>query len=121
MVNNDVEKNFQQQLKHFLSEFRSFHGTYIPQRRTADLTELLHRSANIAITFDKENPLSVMETIIMVLCVLNTSDEDIADILGISCHTVKSYMTRIKEKLLVSRKLEAIMKLLRTGIIKIID
>lgn len=120
MLSQAVEKNAQQQLKNFLRQFKSLHGTHISQQGIADLVKLLRCSANIATTFNKDNPLSVMETITIVLHILNASDNDIADILGISCNTVKSYMGRIKEKLLVTKRSEAIMKLLRAGIIKII-
>ena len=120
MVNDDIKKNVLQQLKHFLCQFRSFHGTYIPPQRTADLVELLHRSANISITLDKENPLSVMETLTMVLCVLNTSDDDIADVLSVSLSTVQSYVERVKDKLNVTTKIKAVKTVLRKGIIKII-
>jgi DNA-binding CsgD family transcriptional regulator len=120
MLNQDFEKNAQQQIKGFLGQFKSIDRIHIPQNRISDLVDVLSDSANISANFNKENPFSVMETVTIALCVLNSSDNEIGGILGISPNTVRSYMGRIKEKLNVSRKIEAVTKSLREGIIKII-
>ena len=115
-----INKDIRHQLKHFFCQFRSFHGTYIPEQRNTELAELLRHSANISIMLDKENPLSVMETMMMVVCVLNISDDDIADIFCLRRNTVHSYIESVKDKLNATTRMEAVMTSLRIGIIKII-
>lgn len=120
MLKPSTKKTTQELIKEFLSEYRSDNGIYIPKNRLTDLLSILRDIGKISTDFGQNNPLSVMETMTVVLNFLGSNDDEISEIFDLSPSTIRSYMTRIKEKLDVSCKLDAITKSVRQGIIKMI-
>lgn len=112
------EKALHSKLRHFIQKYKFKERGAIPKNHISDLVNLLNESAHVVVTFEEENPLSVMETITITLCILNSTDHEIGLILGVSRNTVKSYMSRIKDKLEATKRLEAVVKTIRSGIIR---
>lgn len=120
MVNGSVESIAKDNIRKIIKKLKSSDRVNLSEENQLRLIETLNNSENILISFSNKNPLSVMETITVALCILNSSDIEISEILGVSKNTIKSYMGRIREKLNVEKKSDAIIKSLRIGILRIV-
>jgi len=120
MVEHESTARIKKEILIFVNEYKYLDRSRIPENKIYNLSRAFRDIASISISFTSENPLSVMETVTIALSVIGASDHEVGDILSISHNTVKSYMARIKEKLNVEKKSEAIIKSLRVGILRII-
>jgi DNA-binding NarL/FixJ family response regulator len=68
-------------------------------------------------TFELDEPLTPREIDVLQLLVEGLTNQAIADVLGISAGTVKSYVQSILRKLDVSDRTQAAVKAIRTGLV----
>lgn len=120
LLENSLLESAEKNIKEFVNEYKFTDRSRIPETRISNLSKLFIEAANMSISFSASNPLSVMETMTIALTVLGLNDCEVSEVLNISTNTVKSHMSRIKIKLGVVRKIDAIIKSLRTGILRVI-
>lgn len=114
-----IKKNHQERVALFFQPLKTARGIHIPDDKQAELDELLREAGNLSVDLSQDTPLSAMETVIAALSLSGFEDNDISQSLAISTNTVKNYIRRIRNKLHVSCKLEAMICLLRDRIIKL--
>ena len=107
-------------IKVFIRKNRAtFNGSiFFKTSEFRELIMILMKGGDIFVDFNLDtNPLSTMETITLALFFLSASTSQISTALCVSKNTIKTYFMRIKEKMNVEKKMEAVMLALRIGII----
>lgn len=118
MIN--LGENERRDVSQFICKYKFIDRKRIPGSKLSDLSRVFEDNVHLSLSFLSNNPLTVLETIIMALLILGALDREVAEILGIAPNTIRSYLSRIKYKLGVKTKSGAIVETLRNGIIKII-
>ena len=106
-------------LQDFIQKYRLGKKPIIPANELATLAKIVYRCCQVHITFDRNNPLSLMETLTLAMSIVVRSYEEQVKILGISRETLRTYEKRVKAKLCVDNKLQAIANAVSRGIIRV--
>ena len=115
------KQTIQLAIKNFLEPFRCGRGTYIPEAELPRLSYLFHKLGHIAIDSQVEGILSSHEKLVIGLSFLEFDSKEIAETLSISPNTVSTYIKRVRQKMAVNTKQNAISAVLRKGIITMKD
>ena len=106
-------------LQVFIQKYRQGKKAIIPAQEISTLAAIVYRCCRIQINFNHNNPLSLMETLTLAISIAVRSYEDQVKILGISRETLRTYEKRVKAKLCVQSKLQAIANAVSRGIIRV--
>lgn len=104
----------------YLQQFRSSKKIYISPSHWDELMNLLKQELGIQVRFGGDNPLSVMETLTLILATVTFDHHQRADILGVATNTLRSYESNARVTLDAASRWEAIMILIRREIIQFI-
>ncbi len=106
-------------IRDFLERYKGNDRILIPDSDLGDLVSLFAEITNIYMDMSWRNPLSVMETLTVALCLVISNQDEAAYILRSSKNTVKTYQARAKIKLNTESKIALISKAIHTGLITI--
>lgn len=116
----DLKQCVQTDVSRLARSYKFIDKSRIPDGGLREISRIFEENANLSLTFSSRSPLTVMETIIVALLVLGGFDSEVAAVLNISPNTLRGYVEKIKIKMGVDKKTEALLKALRNGILRFI-
>lgn len=120
MLAETMDSSLRGEVTSFSRQWKFSDKRRVSRKDVAAFCDLIEFHEGISVSFLEENPLNLIQTIILSLFVLGGTDKEVSEIVGVTKNTLKGYTERIKHKLGVNTKYEAIIKSIRMGIIKFI-